>query len=68
MFLSSAEVDVNVGGRKRELEASFAAGECNLCSLMLKAAREKADVRLLNYLADFDQHGALGLVVKRMSM
>ena len=66
LFLSSAGVDVNIGDLKRELEVSFAAGECNLCSLLLKAAREKADARLLKHLADFDQQGALGLVVKRM--
>ena len=53
LFLSSAGVDVNIGDLKRELEVSFAAGECSLCSLLLKAAREKADAWLLKYLADF---------------
>ena len=57
---------MNIGDLKRELEVSFAAGECSLCSLLLKAAREKADAWLLKHLADFDQQGALGLVVKRM--
>ena len=65
MFLSSAGVDVNIGDLKRELEVSFAAGERNLCSLLLKAAREKADSRLLNHLARFDQQGALGPVAKK---
>jgi len=66
LFLCSAGVDVNIGDLKRELEVSFAAGEYNLFSLLMKAAREKADARLLKYLADFDQQGALRLVVKRM--
>ena len=57
---------MNIGDLKRELEVSFAASEYNLFSLLMKAAREKADARLLKHLADFDQQGALGLVVKRM--
>ena len=65
LFLSSSESDVNVGDLEQELEVSFAAGERNLCSLLLKAAREKADSRLLNHLARFDQQGALGPVAKR---
>tara|TARA_B100001057_G_scaffold425914_1_gene449670 strand:+ start:73 stop:885 length:813 start_codon:yes stop_codon:yes gene_type:complete len=65
LFFSSAQVDVNVGVLERELQVSSAAGEWNLCSLLLKAAREKADARLLKHLADFDQQGALEVVVKR---
>ena len=54
LFLASAEGDVNVGDLKRELEVCFAAGECILCSLLLKTVREKADSRLLHQLAHFD--------------
>ena len=57
---------MNIGDLERELEVSFAASEYNLFSLLMKAAREKADARLLKHLADFDQQGTLGLVVKRM--
>ena len=65
LFLSSAEGDVNVGDLKRELEVCFAAGECNLCFLLLKTAREKADSRMLHQLAHFDQQGAIGPFAKR---
>jgi len=65
LFLASAEVDVNVGDLQRELEVCFAAGECNLCSLLLKAAREKADSRMLHQLAHFDRQGATGPLAKR---
>ena len=67
LFFSSAEVDMNVGVLERELEVCSAAGQRNLCSLLLKAAREKADAKLLNHLAHFDQQGALGPVAKRMT-
>ena len=65
LVFSSAEVDVKVADLEQELEVCSAAGEWNLCSLMLKAAREKADALLLKNLARFDQKDAIGLVAKR---
>ena len=65
LFLSATEDAVNVADLERELEVCSAAGEWNLCSLLLKASRKKADSRMLHQLAHFDQQGAIGPFAKR---
>lgn len=65
LFLSATEDAVNVADLERELEVCSAAGEWNLCSLLLKAARKKADSKLLQNLTSFDRQSAHGLRTKR---
>lgn len=65
LFLSATEDAVNVADLERELEVCSAAGEWNLCSLLLKASRKKADSRMLHQLSHFDQQGAIGPFAKR---
>ena len=65
LFFSATEDAVNVADLERELEVCSAAGEWNLCSLLLKASRKKADSRMLHQLAHFDQQGAIGPFAKR---
>ena len=65
LFFSATEDAVNVADLERELEVCSAAGEWNLCSLLLKASRKKADSKLLQNLTSFDRQSAYGLVTKR---